>query len=298
MFVEEPIVDSGFGPYALSRMCFETGGIFFSIHPNRKVGRNVGDNEIEPFSSRITRFFDPDIMARYRPDYVSEVEYLKLVRSSPLRQSLLQAAQMGRVAMLTRGQQRFVKQDEVSFANQLTELQQEPARMEPRLIEMCAILAAGEKHRGKETSLRWQASFDLAYGEALAAKTRTETYNLMLAKAKRGMVFEDAKNNTWILQPTDEISVGSKYEKDADLARTLLKQVVEQHQGTPWALVAERELKRPIGWTWKETYTDLNPPPPPAPADNPPPPPPPPPPAQDEQARMLAKPPMRGMPKL
>jgi hypothetical protein len=158
------------------------------------------------------------------------------------------------------------------------------------------LLALGEKHRGKETSSRWLASFDLSYAEALSSKVRTESYNLMLAKAKRGMVFQDPKNNTWVLQPSDEISVGSKYEKDAEQARTLFRQVMEQHQGTPWALIAERELGRPIGWSWKEAYTDLNPPPPAPPANNPPPPPPAA--AQDDQARMIARPPMRGMPKL
>ncbi len=295
-FVEEPVVDSGFGPYALSRMCYETGGIFFSIHPNRKIGTNVRDYEIEPFAARLTRFFDPDIMARYRPDYVSEVEYLKMVKNSPMRQALLQASQMGRVAAVTRGSQRFVKRDEASFANQLTELQQEPARMEPRLNDLCTLLALGEKHRGKETSARWLASYDLSNAEALSSKVRTESYNLMLAKAKRGMVFQDPKNNTWVLQPSDEISVGSKYEKDAEQARTLFRQVLEQHQGTPWALIAERELGRPIGWSWKEAYTDLNPPPPAPPANNPPPPPPTA--AQDDQARMIARPPMRAMPKL
>jgi hypothetical protein len=295
-FVEEPVVDSGFGPYALSRLCYETGGIFFSIHPNRKVGQYVSDNEIEPFAARLVRFFDPDIMARYRPDYVSEVEYLKMVKSSPMRQALLQASQMGRVSAVTRGSQRFVKRDEASFANQLTELQQEPARLEPRLNEMCTLLGLGEKHRGRETSARWLASFDLSYAEALAAKVRTETYNLMLAKGKRGLVFEDPKNNTWVLHPSDEISVGSKFEKEAEQAKTLFRQVMEQHEGTPWALIAEREIRRPIGWSWKEAYTDLNPPPPTPPANNPPPPPPPA--AQDDQARMIAKPPMRGMPKL
>ena len=29
---EEPM-DSGFGPYSLTRLCYETGGIFFAVHP-------------------------------------------------------------------------------------------------------------------------------------------------------------------------------------------------------------------------------------------------------------------------
>ncbi len=45
----------------------------------------------------------------------------------------------------------------------------------------------------------------------------------MLAKLKRGMPFKDAKNNTWVLQPDDEVSVGSKWEREAETAKELLK---------------------------------------------------------------------------
>jgi hypothetical protein len=94
----------------------------------------------------------------------------------------------------------------------------------------------------------------------MAVKVRTEGYNAMLAQAKRGMRFEDEKNNTWVLEPSDEITFGSQAEKMAERAREYLERVVEQHVGTPWALLAQKELAIPIGWQWKEEYTDLSPP--------------------------------------
>ena len=33
----EALLDSGYGPYALTRLCAETGGIYFSSHPNRRA---------------------------------------------------------------------------------------------------------------------------------------------------------------------------------------------------------------------------------------------------------------------
>ena len=115
------------------------------------------------------------------------------------------------------------------------------------------------KARDSEESLRWKAGFDLAMGRVLAQKVRTETYNAMLAKGKRGMQFEKEKNNTWILEPSEEISVGSKWEREASLAKELLEGVTRDHQGTPWALLADQELTVPIGWKWTETFTDLTP---------------------------------------
>lgn len=260
-YYEEPVIDSGFGPYALSRLCYETGGIYFSIHPNRRVGSQVQANEIETFASRMSYFFAPDVMEKYRPDYVSADEYKKMVQQSPMRLALIQASARSRTGTLDRPRQVFVKVDEARMVNELSVAQQAAARLSPELNALCLVLAEGEKHKAKETSPRWLASFDLSYGTALAAKVRNDSYNAMLALAKRGMNFEDPKNNTWTISPSDKISVDSRLEKEANLARELLQNVVDNHPGTPWALLAARELSNPIGWEWKESFTDLNPPP-------------------------------------
>lgn len=295
-YFDEPVIDSGFGPYALSRLAYETGGIYFTIHPNRRVGSRVRREEVEAFASDIQYFFDPEVMAKYRPDYVTTAEYMKLVEKSPLRRVLINAARMPRADVLTDPTMRFIKREDAAFVNLLSEAQRAPARVEPALLQLTEVLKQGEQHRNNEVSARWIASFDLSLGTVMSHKVRAETYNLMLAKAKRGMKFEKEKNNTWVLRPANEISVGSKLEKEGQTAVQLLKDVAEKHKGTPWGLLAERELRNPIGWKWTEEYTDLNPPPPrnnnPPPNNNPPMP-------RDDQARMLAPPPpKRPVPKL
>ncbi|MCC6510397.1 MAG: VWA domain-containing protein, partial [Pirellulaceae bacterium] len=296
-FYEEPVMDSGFGPYALSRLAYETGGIYFTVHPNRKFNSRVSRNEIDPFASELSYFFDPEIMAKYRPDYVSQEDYVKQAKESPLRQILIQASRLAAVETLQAPRLRFVRRDEPSLVNELTLAQQAAARLDPQLSNLGQVLLQGQAVRDRETSPRWLAGYDLAVGTVLAHKVRAETYNSMLAKAKRGMSFQDPKNNTWVLQPADEVSVGSKLEKESQTARDILTQVSQQHAGTPWAILANRELKNPIGWKWVEEFTDLAPPRPQArPNNNPPPPPTA---AQDEQARMLkAPPPKRPIPKL
>jgi hypothetical protein len=255
-YYDEPVVDSGFGPYALSRICYETGGIYFTIHPNRKYNMEVRQNEIEAFSSRLKAFFDPEVMSKYRPDYLSEEEYIRQVSKSPLRSALVQASRMARAEVLDRPQLVFIKKDEPGLIRDLTKAQEEAARLEPGLVNLVNTLQIGEAGRAKETSARWLASFDLSYGISLAAKVRTETYNLMLAKAKRGMTFSSPQNNTWTLVPSDEVSVSSKLEKEAELARKLLNEVITKHPGTPWAFLADSELKHLIGWSWKESKTE------------------------------------------
>ena len=287
-YFEEPVIDSGFGPYALARMCYETGGIYFSIHPNRQVGKRIDAGRIEAFASRLSYFFSPEIMDLYRPDYLSESEYMSKVKKSPLRATLIQAAQIARVGTLDKPQQEFIKREEAIFVRDLSLAQQESARLAPELFALCTTLAEGDKSRGKETSPRWLASFDLSYGTAIAAKVRAESYNAMLAKAKRGMNFEKPESNTWNLKPTDKVNVDSKLEKEAKQATELLRGVVAKHKGTPWALLAEREIAHPLGWEWVESFTDLDPKPKPG---APPRTPPPPRAAVDEKAKMMAPPP-------
>lgn len=289
-YMEEPVLDSGFGPYALSKLCYETGGIYFSIHPNRKINAKVDRKDTEAFASQMAYFFDPEVMDRYRPDYLSDAEYMARVKKSPLRYALLNAAQLSRTGTLSKPKTVFIKRDEPTFNKELTESQLESARLYPELAEMCSILSEGEKFRAKETSPRWLASFELSYGTALAAKIRAESYNAMLAKAKRGMSFTTPESNTWNLRPSDKVTVDSKLEKEAKLAKELLQSVVEKHAGTPWGILAGRELDNPISWEWVESMTDLNPP---ARNNNrnPPPPPPPPPMPEDDKAKMLKPPP-------
>jgi hypothetical protein len=289
-YMEEPVLDSGFGPYALSKLCYETGGIYFSIHPNRKLNAKVDRRETEAFASQMSYFFDPDVMDRYRPDYLSESEYLARVKKSPLRYAVLNAAQLSRAGTLSKPKTVFIKRDEATFTKELTDAQLESARLYPELSEMCSILAEGEKFRGKETSPRWLASFELSYGTALAAKIRAESFNAMLAKAKRGMSFTKPESNTWNLTPSDKVTVDSKLEKEAKLAKELLQSVVQKHAGTPWGILAGRELDHPISWEWVESTTDLNPPARNNANRNPPPPNTPPMP-DDEKAKMLKPPP-------
>ncbi|HEX5104546.1 MAG TPA: vWA domain-containing protein [Pirellulaceae bacterium] len=255
---DEPI-DSGFGPFALTRLCYETGGIYFAVHPNRNVTRAVSRGETAAFSSYVSHFFDPETMRKYRPDYVSVTEYQKRASQNKARWALVQAAQASQLTQMDSPTLRFVKSDEAAFANALSEAQQAAAALEPKINSLYEILRQGEADREKETVLRWQAGYDLAIGRALAVKVRTETYNAMLAAAKRGLKFKDEKNNTWILKPSDEISVGSQYAKLGERAKMYLNRLATDHPGTPWAMLAERELKDPLGWSWEEEFTDTSP---------------------------------------
>ena len=285
-------LDSGFGPYALTRLCYESGGTYFTVHPNRTATRYVTRREIANYSAHISKFFDPEIMRRYRPDYVSAQEYRRMLEQHPLRNALVQAAQVSQAERLVNPLVRFVKRDEAQLTADLTEAQKDAAKLQPQIDAVYEILSRVEGERELEIGPRWQAGYDLAMGTVAAVKVRTEGYNAMLAQAKRGMEFADAANNTWVLRAHREISGGSRLQDLGERSRLYLQRVMTQHPDTPWAHLAERELSAPLGWHWSEQFTDLSPPEnPPPPNNNTPPP-------RDQQRRMLERKERRPIPRL
>jgi len=250
-------IDSGFGPYALTRLCYETGGIYFAVHPNRNAQGNVSRGDTANLSAHMEQFFDPGIMRKYRPDYVSTEEYQRLLTENQARLALVQAADLSWATPLENPELRFPVASEAELANRLTNAQQKAAKLEPKVMRIYETLALGEKDRPKLETLRWEAGYDLAMGRAAAVLARISSYNAMLAKAKQGMKFQNPKNDTWVLRPSNEITVGSQLEKLAEKGRMYLTRVVEEHPDTPWAYLAQKELEEPIGWAWSESYTGV-----------------------------------------
>ncbi len=260
-FDDLEMVDSGFGPFHLTRLAYETGGIYFAVHPNRNTKRRVKQWETKSYAAYLRYFFDPDVMRRYKPDYVSNRTYHARLKENKSRDALVKAAMFTTTGKLESPRLRFEKTNEARFVDSINQAQQSAAIVEPAVNRLYDILKSGEEDRSNEISPRWQAGFDLAMGRSIAAKVRAESYNAMLALVKTKLKFDaprDAdtpQNNTWILTPADGVETGSQDTKLLNKAKSYLNRVIEEHPGTPWALMAQRELATPIGWKWKQAYT-------------------------------------------
>ena len=261
-FDDLDMIDSGFGPFHLTRLAYETGGIYFAVHPNRTTSRRVKRRETESYSAHLQYFFEPKVMKRYRPDYVSIASYKSGLSKNGARAALVKAAQFSTAGQLETPRLKFVKSDEARFVNDVSKAQQGAAIIEPAVNRLYDILRAGEEAREEETSPRWQAGYDLAMGRAIAAKVRAKTYNAMLALIKTKLKFDKPKdkntprNNTWVLKPAQTIDTGSQDAKLLAKARTYLERVTQEHEGTPWAMLAARELQTPLGWKWSQEYNE------------------------------------------
>ena len=261
-------IDSGFGPFSLSKLCYQTGGVYIAVHANRNLRGRVPDRATAPMSSRIRYFFDQELLRDYQPDYVSATKLRQKVASNAAKQSLITAAAATNLRPMVSPETVFPKKSEGELAALLSLAQRSAAVLQPRVDAIYSQLLRGLPDRERIEEERWKAGFDLAMGRILAMKVRTDAYNLMLARAKSGMQFQRPKSDTWVLRPSDVVNVGSRTEKYADQAREYLRKVIEDHPGTPWAFLAKRELGQPLGYAWDEIHTGINDPPKPRPPGN------------------------------
>ena len=196
--------------------------------------------------------YDRSSLQKYAPDYISQAEYAVKIQENKALAALIRVSKLETIQVLNNPTRDFMKRDEASFSRELSEAQLAAAQLEPALMQAYEILRLGESDRNKLTNLRWRAGYDLAMGRLLAARSRVEGYNAMLALMKRGKTFEKEMSTAWELVPSTETEVGSVIKKIGDRAVQYLEGVKAEHPGTPWARMAEMELQVPVGWQWQE----------------------------------------------
>lgn len=241
---------AGFGPYGLTRLCSETNGLYL-----------VADN------GRGHHNFDPAVMRNYAPDYRPIHALERDVRSNKAKLALMEScalvekeAQNRKVTTISMPRLEFRAENDTVLRRELTEGQKPIADLDASLDQLLRRLEVGEKDRAKVKEARWRASYDLAIGRTLALRARAFGYNSMLAEMKvNPKSFERADNNLWRLVPSKNIGGGISVKKIAQRADEYLGRVIEEHPGTPWALMAEREKNVPMGWDWREGHYNAEP---------------------------------------
>ena len=192
-------------------------------------------------------------MRNYPPDYQPIREYQKELTSNRAKGSLVRAARSTKAERIPTPQLAFRADNDTILRQQITGAQRPLARLDYRLKEMETVLSQGENDRAKLTTPRWRASYDLAMGRVLAMRVRAFGYNTVLAEMKSSpKSFQKKGSNMWRLAPSREIAGGPAIRKLAKKATGYLSRVIDEHSGTPWAMLAQRELGQPMGWQWQE----------------------------------------------
>lgn len=248
---------SGFGPYEQSRMARETGGVFFLL-PSPEANLHRRDE----------RVYDFDAMRPYLPELSARADYRAERDKHPLRATLWKVITDlnpydPKLENLVQVQVHGWPIDRTEFAKR-AELNIAKAQ---RLIEYFAAAEQALEQvaplRQREPSVRWRADYDLTRAQLVAYQARLYDY----IEYVRAFTVQPKpiKNELGPARPTNRWSARTVKRTLADDERVaalrdrsleLLRKVVKEHAGTPWASRAEYEIGRGFGIELFEDHDD------------------------------------------
>lgn len=236
-------LSSGYGPYALTRLCAETNGIYFITEETKGAK------------------FEPADMRAYHPDYIAIRDYQLKLKTNAAKAALVTTAfaTQNSKRRLPRPTLTFPANTDNALRQAVTAAQKPVTEFDYGLNELEIMLRQGLNDRKKITEPRWRANYDLALGRVLATRVRAYGYNTVLAEMKSNpKSFENKDNNAWRLVPAKDVRSSPSVRKMSKEATELLNGVIDEHPGTPWAFLAAKELNQPLGWEWKEMRMNLD----------------------------------------
>ena len=251
-----PPVDSGFGPYALTMLSRETGGIFFAVHPNRE-GSPQGWGSVANFASHLTKFYSPDVMKDYGPDYLPAKDFFDLVDQQPIRRATIDAAKRSTSGELILRTKRFFGKDR--FNRQIAAAQREAEDYAKRLSNVYDDLKSVESQLDYEASKRWRANYMLAMANVEGSLARLYSWMALLEmldsrQPSFDMHDQSRTNNFWIISESNELLKDERVYSMVAAVKNRCKKIIEQHAGTPWATAAQWEMNVPFGFQASQYY--------------------------------------------
>ena len=246
---------SGFGPYEQVRLAQQTGGVFFML-PSPEVNLVARDD----------RKYELEAMRPYLPNLDSRMEYAKERDKSEFRRILWQVITdlnpyNPEAAKYCTVQVTFpIKPDD--FVKAALENQRRASILYDYFTRCEQALDKVRPLRAKEESQRWRANFDIMEAQVLAYKVRILEYGVYLGefmkqpKLIKNIHGPTKKTTHWDINTRQQMLTGDKTKEDMERAIVLLKQVIYDHPGTPWAARAQWELNRGFGVELHEAFYD------------------------------------------
>ncbi len=246
---------SGFGPYEQVRLAQQTGGVFFML-PSPEVNLVARDD----------RKYELEAMRPYLPDLSPRAAYVKERDKSEFRKTMWQVITdlnpyNKEAAKYCTVQVSFLI-DPQAFAQAAAENQQKAAVLLDYFKRAEKTLEKLRPLRRKEESPRWRANYDLMYAQILAYKVRIQEYGVYLAEfVKRPKIIKNPhgptkKTTHWDIRTRAEMLVADKTKDDRERATLMLKEIIQEHAGTPYAARAQWELNRGFGVELIEAFYD------------------------------------------
>jgi len=248
---------SGFGPYEQSRMARQTGGIFFMLP----------SPEVNLVGRRADLVYDADAMRPYLPDLSDRQDYMSERDKSQMRAMVWKVITDLNPYDKTRGSRIGVRTggfpiDKAKFATEAQNQMKRAQDMIMYLQEAQKALESVAALKNRDASPRWRANYELIYAQTISYQARLQEYGWYLAEFIKTP--KPITNPNGPSRPTNEWNIGTVKrllkpeitQPLRDKADELLRQIVQDHPGTPYAARAEWELRRGYGVDLREGWDD------------------------------------------
>ncbi|QDT36743.1 vWA domain-containing protein [Stratiformator vulcanicus] len=231
---------SGFPPYALVRLSAQTGGSY-------TIFDRAGDRP--PYDLESLREYLPDYR---RFSFVRDELYSD--ESLRLRRAIVRAVEVTWTESTVRTPQMAFGGNQVTPAMMKIQL---PLQLQAELTRLArseqVVLQALEELQIEnaqelyeaEQSPRWRAWYDYSRGRLLATLLRIEEYRVAALTLTRGGLDPNANYVSFL--PSRTLLSTSKNADRATEVSDLLNRCVSEHRGTPWELLAAKELGTGLG---------------------------------------------------
>jgi len=130
-----------------------------------------------------------------------------------------------------------------------------PAAMFVELEEALTAMEKMRPLRAQETSKRWQAHYDYVLAMLSARFAYVNEYNLMLGKIRKDELppLDPKLHKGWRLAAQEKMASPRDVKDKAEEAKKLFDQLIKEHPGTPWEVLAKRDRLTALGLSWQPT---------------------------------------------
>ncbi|WP_406698374.1 VWA domain-containing protein [Singulisphaera sp. Ch08] len=229
---------SGFAPYELARLAKDTGGIYFLL-PSEE-GMRVTQRE---------KLYSIKTLKEYVPEYDNRLAYRERRAKSEFRRTLFAIIQETKSYPF----RRHFPINPAELIPACEEAYQVATERLNVLLKIEERLTALKPLRDREPLKRWQAHYDLMLAQVVAYQVKAYEYRAWIEEMGKSPPKPKAMPSQslvveWIIDhsPTRKAPKENTQKKYVQ-AQALLKQVIEMHPKTPWADLAQDELRRGLG---------------------------------------------------
>jgi len=236
---------SGFGPYEQVRLARETGGMFLML-PTPEAALFRRDTTV--FSFEQMRPYLPDL--RSRDAYAKEREYnqihaliWKVINDlNPYRPEIAQHINL----------RMSFSADRAAFSREIEVELVKAQRYVEYLNAAEKAMRDARPFRDREKSPRWRAHYDLILAQLVAYKARVFEYGAYLTMFRQNPKPVDAPkpnrvHSGWGMRQVAATVADKQTKSLVEDSTAMLKQIMLEYAGTPWATRADYELKRGFG---------------------------------------------------